>query len=139
MAGSGWTSVVRGEAFGRRGCADSGLSPPLLETGRFKPKRPLRACRAGDRRHQTRYAIADWQKTPIAWRPKTDLRRQGGRYGLSNTPTTPLDSDQRDEAEHRSEYQVIAWRQRIAGLGNQPSRDQRRKTTEDRHRRAEAQ
>ena len=42
MAGSGWTSVVRGEASGRRGCADSGRSREHDRSAQVDPLRTLR-------------------------------------------------------------------------------------------------
>src|SRR5205823_11208832 len=63
----------------------------------------------------------------------------GGRGRQARLRTRPpLDCDQRGEAEQRGKHQVIARRQAVAGLRDQPGRDQRREAAKDRYRDAVA-
>ena len=59
--------------------------------------------------------------------------RHGGSQSACRG-VTALDCDQRRQAKHGAHDQIIAGRQRIAGLRDQPGRDQRRQAAEDRHR-----
>src|SRR5947208_2280635 len=63
----------------------------------------------------------------VAPRDAASFPLPGSTRVRSRRAATPLDRDQRDEAEQRGEDQVIARRKRIAGLGDQPGCYERRK------------